>query len=35
MSVSSFSVTYEAPLGRLLSYAVQSSRNSFGQHRNL
>lgn len=35
ISVSSFSIMYEAPLGTQLSYAVQSSRNSFGQPRNL
>ena len=35
ISVSSNSIMYEAPLGRLLSYAVQSSRDSFGQPRNL
>jgi hypothetical protein len=35
ISFSSFSIMYEAPVGRLLNYAVQSSRDSFGQHRNL
>ena len=35
ISVSSFSIMYEAPLGILLNYAVQSSRNSFGQPRNV